>query len=65
VVAIHPGTKQQICRLAKRFPIVQEILQTGTVYNNDLPVIQVNQGTIENTKLEEEDFIKLENGEKI
>ena len=64
-VAVHPGTKQQICRLAKRFPIVQEILQTGTVYNNDLPVIQVNQVTIENTKLDEENFINLENGEKI
>ena len=57
-VAIHPGTKQQLKRLCKKYPIAQEILPTESSWEPDLPLIQVNQVT-----LNEDQCIKLDNGE--
>ena len=65
-VAINDGTKQQIYRLTKKYPIVQEILPTNPGYDNDLPVIQVNQVSVNSDSVEaDEDHIHLENGKKL
>ncbi len=56
-VAILPGTVQQVQRLARKFPIVQEILPSSQNFDVELPTIQVHQINVN------EEPIKGENGE--